>query len=404
MTESADVAIIGAGQAGLATSWYLTQANVDHVILEAGRVAETWRTRRWDSFCLVTPNWTVKLPGGEYAGPDPDGYMNLTELVDHFQLWANSFHAPVQESCSVAALDPDSNNFVLTTSSGKIRARTVVVASGGYQRAHLPPNANQIPDSVIQILAEDYTNPDAIPPGAVLIVGSGQTGCQLAEELHQAGRKVILSCGRCPWAPRRMGGQDLVWWVVESGWWQRTPAQLPLLAARLLGNPQTTGHHGGRALTYRAPHTAGVELVGRYLGANDRKVHFADDLALSIQAGDDLARTFMRWVATLCEKRGLAVPWEVPPSAGFAGRTEADLEKEGITTVIWTAGYRPDFDWVHLPVFDEMKFPIQVDGRSAVPGLYFMGVHFQRKAQSAVLYGVGEDAELVARHIIEGRT
>ena len=403
MTESVDVAIIGAGQAGLATSWYLTQANVDHVILEAGRVAETWRTRRWDSFCLVTPNWTVKLPGGEYAGPDPDGYMNLTELVDHFQLWADSFHAPVQESCSVAALDADSNNFVLTTSSGKIRARTVVVASGGYQRAHLPPNANQIPDSVIQILAEDYTNPDAIPPGAVLIVGSGQTGCQLAEELHQAGRKVILSCGRCPWAPRRMGGQDLVWWVVESGWWQRTPDQLPSPAARLTGNPQNTGHGRGHDLHYRTLQAMGVELVGHYIGAADGTVHFADDLAATVAAGDAMSAFFKKWIDAVCEKRGIPVPWEMPPPMQVDARAELDIAREGISTVIWTSGYRPAYGWVHFPVFDEMGFPIQRDGSSSVPGLYFMGVHFQRKAQSAVLYGVGEDAELVARDIVEKR-
>ena len=403
MTESVDVAIIGAGQAGLATSWYLTQANVDHVILEAGRVAETWRTRRWDSFCLVTPNWTVKLPGGEYAGPDPDGYMNLTELVDHFQLWANSFHAPVQESCSVAALGADTNNFVLSTSSGKIRARTVVVASGGYQRAHLPPNANQIPDSVIQILAEDYTNPDAIPPGAVLIVGSGQTGCQLAEELHQAGRKVILSCGRCPWAPRRMGGQDLVWWVVESGWWQRTPDQLPSPAARLTGNPQNTGHGRGHDLHYRTLQAMGVELVGHYIGAADGAVHFADDLAATVAAGDAMSAFFKKWIDAVCEKRGIPVPWEMPPPMQVDARAELDIAREGISTVIWTSGYRPAYGWVHFPVFDEMGFPIQRDGSSSVPGLYFMGVHFQRKAQSAVLYGVGEDAELVARDIVEKR-
>ena len=403
MTESVDVAIIGAGQAGLATSWYLTQANVDHVILEAGRVAETWRTRRWDSFCLVTPNWTVKLPGGEYAGPDPDGYMNLTELVDHFQLWADSFHAPVQESCSVAALDADSNNFVLTTSSGKIRARTVVVASGGYQRAHLPPNANQIPDSVIQILAEDYTNPDAIPPGAVVIVGSGQTGCQLAEELHQTGRKVILSCGRCPWAPRRMGGQDLVWWVVESGWWQRTPDQLPSPAARLTGNPQNTGHGRGHDLHYRTLQAMGVELVGHYIGAADGTVHFADDLAATVAAGDAMSAFFKKWIDAVCEKRGIPVPWEMPPPMQVDARAELDIAREGISTVIWTSGYRPAYGWVHFPVFDEMGFPIQRDGSSSVPGLYFMGVHFQRKAQSAVLYGVGEDAELVARDIVENR-
>jgi putative flavoprotein involved in K+ transport len=401
MTESVDVAIIGAGQAGLATSWFLNQAGVDHVILEAGRVAETWRSRRWDSFCLVTPNWSVQLPGAPYDGPDPDGYMHRDALVDHFQRWSDSFNAPVQEGCHVSSLDADGDGFVLAMPSGKMRARTVVVASGGYQRAHQPANADQIPKPVMQLLAEKYTNPAALTPGAVLIVGSGQTGCQLAEELHEAGRRVFLSCGRCPWAPRRMGGHDLIWWIVESGFWQRTPSALPSLAARLTGNPQNTGHGGGRDLHYRTLHAMGVELVGHYLGADGTGLYFADDLAQSIQAGDDLSLAFMKWVVALCETRGLPVPWEVPPPPGFTGRTKLDVHEDGITTVIWTAGYRPDYGWVHFPVFDDMGFPVQVDGRSSVPGLYFMGVHFQRKAQSAVLYGVGEDAEIVARDIVE---
>jgi putative flavoprotein involved in K+ transport len=403
MSERVNVAVIGAGQAGLATSWHLQQAGVDHVVIEAGRVAETWRTRRWDSFCLVTPNWSVKLPGGEYAGPDPDGYMNLQELIAHFDTWAASFAAPVKASCPVSALDSEGDGFNIAIPGGTLRARSVVVASGGYQRAHRPANAEQIPKNVTQILAEEYTNPAALEPGAVLIVGSGQTGCQLAEELHEAGRKVFVACGKCPWAPRRMGGHDVVWWVVESGFWERTPAQLPSPAARLLGNIQSTGHAGGHDLNYRVLHAMGVELLGHYDGAEDGKIYFADDLADTVDAGDFLAGVFRKFVTSLCETRGMAIPWEIPPPLRVPARTELDIAREGITTVIWTAGYRPDYSWVHFPVFDDMGFPIQQDGRSSVPGLYFMGVHFQRKAQSAVLYGVGEDAELVARHIADNR-
>lgn len=402
-SESVDVAIVGAGQAGLATSWYLRQANVDHVILEAGRVAETWLSRRWDSFCLVTPNWSVALPGARYAGPDPDGFMSRRELVDHIQGWAHSFDAPVRDGCEVTALDPDGDNFKLTTSGGEVRARTVVVASGGYQRAHLPANADQVPDRVRQILAEDYTNPSAIPDGSVLIVGAGQTGCQLAEELHEAGRTVFLSCGRCLAAPRRMGGKDLVWWILESGFWNRTPDQLPSPAARFFGNPQATGHDGGHDLSYRTLHARGVELVGRYLGADGAKVHFDPNLSAIFDAGDAMSAYFKTWVDALCEKRGLAVPWEVPPPLRIDSRAELDFAREGINTLIWTSGYRPAYGWVHLPIFDDLGFPIQKDGRSSVPGLYFMGVHFQRKAQSAVLYGVGEDAEVVASDIAENR-
>ena len=403
MTESVQVAIIGAGQAGLATSWYLKQLGVEHVVLEAGRVAETWRSRRWDSFCLVTPNWTMRLPGGAYAGPDPDGFMVRDEIASHFQTWSDSFGAPIREHCAVSALDSEDHSFVLTTRGGKVRARSVVVASGGYQRAHRPANADQLPARITQLLAEDYRHPGQLNDGAILIVGSGQTGCQIADELHKAGRKVFVACGRCPWGPRRMGGHDLIWWIIESGFWERTRAQLPSPAARLFGNVQATGHGGGRDLNYRTLHASGVELVGRYLGADDRKVYLADDLGHSIQAGDDLARGFMKWVEALCEKRGLPVPWEVPSPPGFTGKTELELDREAITTVIWTSGYRPDYGWVHVPVFDDMGFPIQVDGRSDVPGLYFMGVHFQRKAQSAVLYGVGEDAEIVASHIADHR-
>ena len=399
----ANVAIIGAGQAGLATSYHLTKAGIDHVVLESGRVAETWRSRRWDSFCLVTPNWSVQLPGGEYNGPDPDGFMHRDALVDHFQRWADSFKAPVEKGCNVTGLDIDGDGFLLTMPERKLRARTVVVATGGYQQAHRPANADQIPAGVPQRLAEEYGNPDAIPPGAVLIIGSGQTGCQIAEELREAGRKVFLSCGRAPWAPRFMGGRDLVWWIVETGWWQRTLADLPSPAGRLLSNPLATGHGGGRDLHLRTLHAMGVELVGRYAGAEDGKVHFGDDVTQLADAGDNLSQTFKKRVDALCESRGIPPVWDMPPALRVESRASIDLWREGVSTVIWTTGYRPDYGWIHFPVVDDTGFPMQVDGRSSVPGLYFMGVHFQRKAQSAVLYGVGEDAEVVARDILENR-
>ncbi|HKW06059.1 MAG TPA: FAD-dependent oxidoreductase, partial [Candidatus Dormibacteraeota bacterium] len=253
---------------------------------------------------------------------------------------------------------------------------------------------------VDQLLGEEYSCPDALEPGGVLIVGSGQTGCQLAEELHEAGRKVVLACGRCPWSPRRFGGHDFVWWTVESGWWNRTPATPQ---ARLFGNVLSTGHDGGHDLSLRTLHEMGVELVGHYAGAEDGTVHFADDFTPTLAASDQLTSIFWNKVDTYCNSAGLDHQWVMPPPFELATRTAIDLAAEGITTVIWTTGYRPDYGWVRLPVFDDMGFPIQVEGHTSVPGLYFMGVHFQRKAQSAVLYGVGEDAELVADHIVENR-
>jgi putative flavoprotein involved in K+ transport len=380
----------------------LKQAGVEHVVLEAERIGETWRSRRWDSFCLVTPNWSVQLPGAPSAGSDPDGFLNRDDLVEHLELWAHSFDAPIRVGCNVTSLDRENDHFSLQTGEGRFEAGTVVVASGGYQRAFMPPGSHDLPVGVTQLLAEEYRNPAALPPGAVLIVGSGQTGCQLAEELHEAGRRVTLACGRCLWAPRLMGGHDLVWWLIETGFADRTLADLPSPAARLFGNPQASGHGGGHDLHYRTLHELGVELVGRFEGADDGKVHFGE-LDAAVAGGDAMAAVLKTWIDALCKQQGLAIPWELPPPMHVDARRELDLKREGVGAVIWTTGFRPDYRWVHLPVFDDMGFPVQTDGRSEMNGLYFMGVHFQRKARSATLYGVRDDAEIVAGHIIENR-
>ena len=405
MERNVNVAIIGAGQAGLATSWNLTRAKVDHVVLESGRVAETWRSRRWDSFCLVTPNWTVQLPGAKYDGPDPDGFMPLAELVHYFQSYSNAFDAPVEENCAVTMLEADDGGFLLTLASDKIKARSVVVATGAYQRPHRPAGAELLPNDVVQLFAEEYSNPAALPPGAVVVVGSGQTGCQLAEEIHQSGRKVFLACGRCIWVPRRMDGHDAVWWMIESGYMDRTPDKLPSPMARLLGNPQASGHDGGRDLNFRVLHAMGVELLGRYVGADGSKLRFADDLAASVDFGDARLVDLLKFIEASCAASGTTPPTlDLPPPLRIETRTELDIAQDGIGSVIWTSGYRPDYGWVKFPVVDSMGFPVQTDGRTEVPGLYFMGVHWMRKGKSSILYGVGEDAEVVARQIVEGRS
>lgn len=399
-----DVAIIGGGQAGLATSWHLTQAGIDHVVLEAGRVAETWRSRRWDSFCLVTPNWTVQLPGAKYVGPDPDGFMSLAQLLAHFQDWADSFDAPVEGNCAVTSLAADSGGFVISMPSGKLKARRVVVASGAYQKPYRPAGAESLPKDLVQLFAEEYANPSALPPGAIVVVGSGQTGCQLAEEIHKSGRKVFLACGRCVWVPRRLQGHDILWWMIESGYMDRTPDKLPSPLARLLGNPQATGHDGGRDLNFRVLHNMGVELLGRYSGAEGMKMQFADDAAASVDFGDARLADLLKFIETYCASSGITPPTlEMPPPLRVKTRTDLDIARDGIGAVIWTSGYRPDYGWVKAPVFDDMGFPVQTDGRTKVPGLYFMGVHWMRKGKSAILYGVGEDAEIVVRNIAEAR-
>ena len=404
MTGKVDVAIIGGGQAGLATSWYLTQEGVDHVILEAGRVAETWRSRRWDSFCLVTPNWSVRLPGAAYTGPDPDGFMPLVEIIDHMETWAASFDAPVEEGAHVDSLEKADRGFRIRLGERTLNAKNVVVATGAYQRAHRPVGAASLPARVHQLLSEDYTNPADLPPGAVLVVGSGQTGCQLAEELHESGRKVFLACGRCPWAPRRIDGLDIVWWAVSSGYFDRTPDTLPSPAARLVGNIVATGHGGGHDLHLRTLDAMGVELLGHFAGAEGNQVHFADDLAASADFGDARLADIWKYIERHCAREGRPVPrFEWPAPLRLKTRTSFEVDREGLGSVIWTSGYRPDYGWVKFPVFDDMGFPVQQDGRTAVPGLYFVGVHWMRKLKSTILYGVGEDAEIVARQVAGAR-
>ena len=405
MTDSVDVAIVGGGQAGLATSWYLSQTGVDHVVLEAGRVAETWRSRRWDSFCLVTPNMSVRLPGATYSGHDPDGFMSRAELVAFFESWVASFDPPLKEKSHVGYVEADSNGrFLLSLDGRQMRARTVVVASGSYHKAHRPAGAESLPPTLHQVLAEDYGSPAKLPPGNVLIVGSGQTGCQLAEELHEAGRKVFLACGRCPWIPRRLDGHDLVWWLIESGFMDRTSDKLPSPGARLIGNPQASGHGGGHDLHFRTLHELGVELLGRFAGADGSAIHFADDLATSVDFGDARWAEIRGFIDALCAKTGMRQPeYEIPPPMRIKTRASLDVARDGIGSVIWTSGYRPEYGWVRFPVFDGMGFPIQVDGRTNVPGLYFVGVHFLRKLKSAILYGVGEDAQVVAEYIVGAR-
>jgi putative flavoprotein involved in K+ transport len=399
MSSAVDVVIVGAGQAGLSLSHELAAAGLDHIVLERGQVGETWRGR-WDSFCLVIPNWTVRLPGGDYHGDDPDGFMAKNEIVRHLAGYAESFRAPVREGVTVTSLEPgDGGGFLLRTSSSEIRARDVVLASGGYQKPHRPPAAVQLPASIHAIDTEDYANPNALPPGKVLIVGSGQTGCQLAEELFEAGRDVFLACGRAPWIPRRLDGRDSVAWLNETGFFDGKLIDLPSPQARLLSNPQTSGRSGGHDLHFRTLHAKGVQLLGHFIGVSGGRAQFARDLAGSVAFGDARYAEICELIRKTCAARSVRAP-EMPPPPPFVANAPETLALSDIGTVIFTSGFRPDYaSWVRFPdAFDEDGFPIQRDGSSTVvAGLHFMGVHFQRKRKSATLMGVAEDATVLAR-------
>lgn len=304
MAERIGVVIIGAGPAGLATSHELVQAGVEHVVLERGSIGESWRGR-WDSFCLVTPNWSVQLPGGAYDGDDPDGFMPRDEIVRHLTRYAARFGARVRERTDVTSLEllPDAA-ISLQTSSGEIVADGVVVASGAYQRPHRPTGVDSLPPDLPAIDVEEYRNPQALPAGKILVVGSGQSGCQIAEELIDAGRDVFLACGREPWTLRTIEGRDLVWWAVETGFIEQRASDLPDPSARLTANILATGRGGGHDLHLRTLRAAGANLLGHFLGAADGKGHFANDLAETVAWGDERYGLFNNLIRKLSGERG----------------------------------------------------------------------------------------------------
>ena len=405
MTDRIETVVVGGGQAGLAVSRELTQAGVEHVVLERGRIGETWRGR-WDSFCLVTPNWSVQLPGYPYDGDDPDGFMPREEIVAYLERYSAAVDAPVREGVEVTSLRPlPDGGFALDTSAGRIEARRVVLSTGAYQRPHRPRGAASLPPGLLQIDVRDYRNPGELPPGRVLVVGSGQSGCQITEELYQAGRDVILACGRAGWLPRRIGDHDVVWWLHEAGDLDDTVESLPEPAARLAANVQASGHDGGHDLHYRTLQRMGVTLAGHLLGAEDGHAHFAPDLAESVAWGDQRHAKAMGGFKNLAAKRGL--PWrDLPPPEQIGDAAPERVSLGELGAVVFAGGFRPGYgSWVQCPdAFDELGFPIHDEGSSTVvPGLHFVGVHFLRKRKSSLLIGVGEDAAIVAGRIASGR-
>jgi putative flavoprotein involved in K+ transport len=405
MTDHVEVVIVGGGQAGLAVSHELTQAAVAHVVLERGRVAQSWRGW-WDGFCLVTPSWNVRLPGHPYDGQDPDGFMARDEVVSYLERYAAGFQAPVSEGVEVTALRAGpGGGFVLETSAGGIAARTVVLATGAYQRPWRPAAAATLPADLLQIDVPDYRNPADLPVGPVLVVGSGQSGCQIAEELKAAGREVFLACGRAPWLPRRIGERDVVWWGVQSGFFDASLSSLPSPAARLTSNVQHSGSSGGHDLNYRTLQASGVTLVGHFRGAAGGRARFAPDLRETVAWGDQRYAQFMDLVRKVVAERGLPQPPIAEPEP-FSGEAPEQLDLGGFGAVIFATGFRPAYEsWVRFPgAFDELGFPFQHEGASTVvAGLYFIGVHFMRTRKSALFTGVSEDAPLVARQIAARR-
>jgi putative flavoprotein involved in K+ transport len=392
-----DVTVIGAGQAGLATSFYLSQARIDHVVLDRAEVADSWRSRRWDSFTLNIPNWSFRLPGFPYDGPDPDGFMTRVEIVERFTRYAGLIAAPVEEGIDVTATKRVADGtYLLTTTSGAIGARAVVVATGAYQRHHRP--ANELGASILQLSTDRYRNASELRDGGVLVVGAGQSGCQIAEDLLGDGRRVWLATGSCGWMPRRYRGRDNVAWRMDMHTFDETVEQLGYEMRRACP-PIQTGVGRDRDLSLRTLREAGVTLTGRFLNGERTTVRFADDLAQNVARGDEFAQRFMTKVDAYIRDAGIDAP-APPPFRPLdnvdTATTEIDLAAEHITNVIWSTGFSLDFNWIELDLNLRDGYPEQTQGVSRHPGLYFMGLQLMHTRKSGLIFGVAEDARHVA--------
>lgn len=397
------VIIIGAGQGGLAGSHALSTRRVEHVVLERGRIGEAWRSARWDSFCLVTPNWMTRLPGKPYGGPDPDGFMAGTEFIAFLEEYALSFEAPVRRGVDVQRVQHEEDGFVLTTSAGEMACDNVVVATATYQRPSIPTLALALPKQLLQIHASAYRNPAQIPSGAVLVVGSGQSGCQIAEEIHRHGRQVHLCTGRAGRLPRRYRGRDSITWQHLMGLLDRTPDMLESPAHRFRGDPHLTGAGGGRTLNLHHFAQDGIQLYGHLAATQGQHLQFGDDLAGNLAFADDYFAEFCARVDAFIAATGLDAPIPNVHNTDFGGPLRApapptvrqlDVNATGIRTVIWATGFAFDFSWIDAPGgFDAQGYPLQHRGVSGTPGLYYLGLNWLSKRKSGIIFGVEEDAE-----------
>lgn len=405
MAERHDTIIIGGGQAGLAMSCHVQQYRQPHAVLERGRVAERWRTERWDSLRYQFINRSIALPGAAYDGREPDGFAHHTEITRFIEDYAARIAAPLRLGVEVTRLSRnETDQYVLDTTAGRMTARFVIVATGPFQQPMIPAVAANLPGSVHQLHAARYRGPDMLPPGAVLVVGSGASGCQIADELLQAGRQVLLSVSRHRRVPRRHRGRDVLWWLERMGRFDITIDSFP--ERRYPPSTVITGVNGGYDMNVRRFAADGGTVLGRLIGGADGKLATAGDADTLLGEADHAFADFIAAADALAEKPEIAdhlsddntsSPSPIPVAIGGAGTL--DLAGAGIGTVIWATGYRFDYGWIDLPVFDVLGAPLQQRGVTACPGLYFLGLHWMHTFGSGLLSYVGRDAAYLAQHL-----
>jgi putative flavoprotein involved in K+ transport len=399
-----DVVIIGAGQAGLAVSRTLVDRSIDHVVLDRGRLAERWRSERWASLRLLTPNWQSRLPGWSYRGPDPHGFMTVGQLIGYLEGYARSFSPPVQEGTTVLRVERHGEGYRVRTDRGDWQARNVVIATGDTDRPAIPHGACRLSQRIHQITPSTYRRPEALPPGGVVVVGASSSGVQLAEEIHRSGRPVTLSVGRHTRLPRAYRGRDILWWLDRMGTLDTRAEDHPNVdAARRQPSLQLIGSPTGRSIDLQSLHGQGIRLTGRFVAADGERVGLAGDLTRTATAADDkLARILGRiddFIRTTGLEPHVNEPSHpsrfVPPTP----RRDLDLRRERIATVVWATGFRRHYPWLAVPVLDAWGEVRHRGGVTPSPGLYVMGLGFMRRRKSSFIDGVGNDAAELVEHL-----
>jgi len=408
MPQSIHTIIVGGGQSGLAVSYFLRQAGREHLILDKSpQPADSWRSQRWDSFTLVTPNSAFRLPGAEYSDSDPHGYMGRAEIIQRFENYIERYQLPVSLGINVEAVRQANNNgkYLVQTSDGDFLAQNVVVANGWFRGGKIPGYSQKIPSSITQVHSDAYRNPQSLPPGAVLVVGSAQSGAQITEELYQAGRKVYLATGGSPRVPRRYRGQDIFDWLYQAGFFNRPIEMFTNLSNRTFVAPQVTGKNGGHTLSLHTFYRDGVTLLGHARDYVDGHLILADDLMENIGKTDQGEKFLLKLIDEYIQKSGLDVPEEEIPVSSDAylaeGISSLDLQQADINTIIWACGFKYDGSIVKLPILDDYGYPLSTRGVSPYTGLYFMGIPFQTALKSGFIFGVSEDAQYIAEHITQ---
>ena len=397
--------MIGAGHAGLAASRLLTERSIDHIVLERGEVANSWRRERWDSLRLLTPNWQTRLPGHKYSGQDPDGYMTMGEVVAFLSHFADLSAVPVRTNTNVTSVTRVDDGYHVATNNGDIRCRSLVVASGACNLPTVPSMHSSIPATIEQFTPFDYRRPDLLPEGGVLVVGASATGIQLAAEIHHSGRPVTLSVGEHVRLPRTYRGRDVLWWMDVSGVWnQRFDEIDDLTRARSLPSPQLVGTPERTTLDLNALRAMGVELVGRLATVRDGRALFSGGLRNMFSLADlkmeRLLDTFDEWARVNAHNTDVGTPERfeptgVPPSS----RLQLDLRGGEIRSVVWATGFRPDYRWLHVPVVDEKGYLRHEGGVVDSPGMYALGLPVLRRRKSSFIHGIEDDARELMDHL-----